>query len=167
MKRENSSKRPYNLSILLFISFLTIVDQLSKIYIVNSFNHFETLNFFSFINITFVKNFGGAFNLFNDPLLEISFIFTLLTTLICLILFIGIFTDLLLKNISNIERFLWAMILAGGLGNVIDRYSRGYVVDFIDITFNPYIFNFADCYVTLGVVFLILYSFKKPKSNDG
>ena len=59
------------------------------------------------------------------------------------------------------------MILAGGLGNVIDRYSRGYVVDFIDITFNPYIFNFADCYVTLGVIFLILYSFKKPKSNDG
>ena len=167
MKRENSSKKPYNLSILFFISFLTIVDQSSKIYIVNNFDHFETLNFFSFINITFVKNFGGAFNLFNDPLLEISFIFTLLTTLICLILFIGIFTDLLLKNISNIERFLWAMILAGGLGNVIDRYSRGYVVDFIDITFNPYIFNFADCYVTLGVVFLILYSFKKPKSNDG
>ena len=44
------------------------------------------------------------------------------------------------------------LLLAGGLGNLIDRFSHGFVVDFIHVLFFPYIFNVADCCVTIGVV---------------
>ena len=48
-----------------------------------------------------------------------------------------------------------SMITAGALGNLIDRISAGYVTDFIDIRFWPYIFNFADVCVVLGCVILL------------
>ena len=72
---------------------------------------------------------------------------------------LAIFTNLVFKKIKFRERIYWSVILAGGLGNLLDRVYRGYVVDFIDITFNPYVFNLADCFVTLGIIFLIIDSF--------
>ena len=61
-----------------------------------------------------------------------------------------------------------AAILSGGIGNLIDRISYGYVVDFIDISFNPYVFNLADVYVTIGIIMYLLKSFlfaNKDESN--
>ena len=55
------------------------------------------------------------------------------------------------------------LILAGGIGNLIDRLTNltptgeRYVVDFIHVEFFPYIFNFADCCVTIGAVFLVIH----------
>tara|TARA_B100001109_G_C18858363_1_gene472765 strand:- start:2981 stop:3181 length:201 start_codon:yes stop_codon:yes gene_type:complete len=51
------------------------------------------------------------------------------------------------------------MILAGGLGNLIDRSFRGYVIDFIYLYYDNYsfyVFNFADTYITFGVIFYLL-----------
>lgn len=56
------------------------------------------------------------------------------------------------------------LILAGGVGNLIDRLTNfgpageRYVVDFIHVEFFPYIFNFADCCVTVGAVVLVIHS---------
>ena len=48
-------------------------------------------------------------------------------------------------------------MVAGGFGNLIDRVSRHYVVDFIEVLFTRFaVFNFADCCVTIGAVILIL-----------
>lgn len=48
------------------------------------------------------------------------------------------------------------MLLAGGLGNLIDRVFRGYVIDYLRVTFIDFpVFNFADCLITVGAVFLI------------
>lgn len=58
-----------------------------------------------------------------------------------------------------------ALLLAGGVGNLIDRMTNlgpngeRFVVDFIHIGFFPYIFNFADCCVTIGAVFLVVHFF--------
>lgn len=49
------------------------------------------------------------------------------------------------------------LIISGGLGNIIDRIFRGYVIDYIEVLFiDFYIFNFADCLVTCAAVILIL-----------
>ena len=61
----------------------------------------------------------------------------------------------------------FSLILAGGLGNLLDRLMYGYVIDFIDITFNPYVFNLADSYVTIGLIMYVIFSLKsKPNENN-
>lgn len=50
-----------------------------------------------------------------------------------------------------------ALLLAGGLGNLLDRIQHGYVVDFIHFLFFPYVFNVADCCVTIGAVCFVLH----------
>ena len=144
---------------------LVFFDQLSKYLIEANFNLYESTNIIPFLNFTFIKNFGGAFNLFNDASLNLGFIFILLVSLICIYLLFAIFTNLVFKEILLKERVFWSLILAGGLGNLLDRIIRGYVVDFIDITFNPYVFNLADCFVTLGIILLLIDSFLVHKSN--
>ena len=51
------------------------------------------------------------------------------------------------------------LLLSGGIGNMIDRLCLGYVIDFIDISplFSFAVFNVADCCVTVGVVFMVIY----------
>mgnify|MGYP000853006752 FL=1 len=52
--------------------------------------------------------------------------------------------------------FVLALILSGGLGNMIDRVRMGYVVDYIYLSFFPAIFNFADCCVVAGAILAVL-----------
>ena len=59
---------------------------------------------------------------------------------------------------SRLEYAAWTLVLAGGIGNLIDRVANGAVVDFWNVLFmNFAIFNFADVLVTVGVCLLILY----------
>ena len=67
------------------------------------------------------------------------------------------------------------MIAAGGIGNIIDRIFRGFVVDYIEVLFvDFYVFNFADCLVTVGAFLILFYEIygiykeakqKKEKTN--
>ena len=98
----------------------------------------------SFINLKFLK-------------LK-AILVSILVFVICFVLFLYIFTSAFKENFSTIEYFAFSLILAGGLGNLIDRIYYGFVVDFIDISFNPYIFNLADSYVTIGILIYVLKS---------
>ncbi|MCR4600196.1 MAG: signal peptidase II [Clostridia bacterium] len=74
----------------------------------------------------------------------------------------------ILKNRSNgnrVELILLTLILAGGIGNLIDRVRLGYVVDFLDFRVWSYIFNFADICVVLGCIFLFIWVFKGVKEE--
>lgn len=159
MKKESFFKTQNFLPLFILITGLVTIDQISKYLIEANLNLYESVKIFVLLDFTFIKNFGGAFNLFNDATLDIGIIFIFLVSLICLYLLLAIFTNLVFKKIKLRERIYWSVILAGGLGNLLDRVYRGYVVDFIDITFNPYVFNLADCFVTLGIIFLIIDSF--------
>ena len=76
------------------------------------------------------------------------------------------------KNSHNLIRYGLTLILAGAIGNMIDRILYGKVVDFLDImvgNFNWYIFNVADSAVTSGMILFILHTIivgeKKPISG--
>ena len=165
VRKESFFKTQKSYLLFALIIFLVFFDHFSKYLIEENFNLYESIQIFSFLNFTFIKNFGGAFNLFNDASLNLGFIFSFLVSSICFYLFLAIFTNLVFKEILFKERVYWSLILAGGLGNLLDRIVRGYVVDFIDITFNPYVFNLADCLVTIGIIFLLIDSFFVHKSD--
>lgn len=73
------------------------------------------------------------------------------------------------KNKSFIIKLTVLMIIAGGIGNLIDRIAYGYVVDFINFTFIEFpIFNVADIFVTVGGVILVVYLiFFSDSLNEG
>lgn len=111
----------------------------------------------------YAENTGMAFSMLSGA----RWIFIALTILVC--------TLILLYLFSSKCKNLWvywslAVVVSGGIGNLIDRICFGYVVDFIEPVFmNFAIFNIADCAVTCGAVVLIGYLlldlFKKEKNN--
>ena len=84
-------------------------------------------------------------------------------TVLMIVLALAVFAVLLYLVFSKKIRFgliycCLAGILAGGLGNLIDRIFRGFVVDYIEVLFvRFYIFNFADCLITVGAFLIVFY----------
>jgi signal peptidase II len=62
-----------------------------------------------------------------------------------------------------------SLILAGAVGNLIDRVSAGFVIDFIDLHLQGWhwaVFNVADALISIGVILLIIVDFKTDKKSD-
>lgn len=108
-----------------------------------------------------VHNTGAAWGLFDDS----TFILGALSSLICLILLVVAFA--FSKRLSKGEILGLALVFAGGLGNVIDRFVLGYVRDFIEFTFIEFpVFNIADMGVTCGIVIFALCFFIREKNES-
>lgn len=102
------------------------------------------------LNLVYVENQGAAFGILQNQ----RWLFLTVTLTVCALILFALF------RYTRHEFFSWAasiLIVAGGIGNLIDRVWHGYVVDYISITFFPFVFNFADCCVTVGTVFLIIH----------
>lgn len=73
------------------------------------------------------------------------------------LMLIGVLVWLLRGDMPLLERISWALVLGGGIGNLIDRVLNGVVVDYINVLFMHFaVFNFADICVCCGVGLLIL-----------
>ena len=146
------SKRFY--SILLSI-LIILCDQFTKNII--NINHKSLINNdLIFFTIDYVKNYGAAFNILNGSRIFLSTISTIIT--LVLIYFI-----LYKKNLGNLDLFSYSFILAGTIGNGIDRITNGYVIDFINLNFIDFpVFNIADISINIGLIF-ILYGLIKNK----
>ena len=132
----------------IIISFFCIIDQLSKIYIDLNYHKLLSKDFLVF-TIDLVRNYGAAFNIFSGSRIFLSFISIIST----IILFYFIFR----KENKLINNYGLSFILAGSIGNGIDRILNGYVIDFIQIKFiNFPVFNIADIVINLGVLILII-----------
>ena len=102
-----------------------------------------------FFSIDYVKNYGAAFNILNGSRIFLSTISTTIT------LFLTYFI-LYKKNLSNLDLFSYSFILAGTIGNGIDRIKNGYVIDFINLNFIDFpVFNIADISINIGFIFII------------
>lgn len=149
-------KKKY-LYIVLFIVGLVLIDQVSKLLVVNYLSDKIVLinNFFS---LDYVKNTGAAFGFFSG-----NIFFLVLITLALVIYLIYELNQNIDKKFNLVFIIL---IISGAIGNLIDRVFRGFVVDFISfILFNSQmpVFNIADIFVTCGVAGLIFVIFKEEK----
>ena len=141
---------------ILITSIILLLDQLTK-YIIK--NNIEDLNYKNYIlfSINIIKNNGAAFNLFADNILFLILI-SILSSIFIIILLIRS------KKLSNLDRYGFSFILAGILGNGLDRLIDRYVLDFINLNFiNFPIFNIADISINVGF-FIILYSLIRNKN---
>ena len=140
---------------LIIVIFIFLFDRISKIYILNVAETYGEVNILvnSYINLILVWNSGIGFGLLSsDNLL----IYNLITTLIILINLIIIY---LIYLSNDIRVYLYLIILGGSLGNLFDRLYYSAVPDFIDLNYNGYhwfIFNVADIFISIGIIFLIL-----------
>ena len=104
------------------------------------------------LHLTFVKNKGAAFGMLSEH----RWVFMILSTVTIVGLSIYLFR-FSQKN-QKIVNICLAMIVGGGIGNMIDRILLGYVIDFIDFTLiNFAVFNVADSFVTVGAFLLMGY----------
>ena len=145
---------------------LIIIDQSTKIFIAKIMfnNMFESIGLFPFLNIVFVRNTGISFGLFSDGGLLNRYFFTAFSIIIGSIL---LFISLLTKE--KFMRLSLLMISSGAIGNAIDRIYFGGVIDFIDFfiyNFHWPAFNFADIFITIGVILLFFENIFGKLRND-
>ena len=140
------------------IFFLLVVsDLLSKKIIFDSIDlHvFVPLNFF--LDITHIHNYGVSFGLFSGLISP--------WILIIVGLLVVAFIFHLMKSASDIlEEWGLLFIISGAISNIIDRIFNGYVIDFIYFHYKDFswpAFNFADIYITTGIIMIVINILRK------
>ena len=136
-------------------AFLVIlIDQISKFAIRNSMHLSQSIPVVKNIfYITYLQNLGAGFGILQQQRLLLILVSA---AVVCIILFYS-------KKIGKKDRLLQVIsgiVLGGTIGNLIDRIIYGYVIDFLDFMIWP-VFNIADSAVTIGIILLIVYYWKK------
>ena len=142
---------------LLLVSF----DLLSKYIVFNNIDLYQFIKITYFFDITHIHNFGVSFGLFAGT---IPFL-----VLVLIGLFVTAFVIYLYLNSSDtLERWGLFIIICGAIGNIVDRTINGYVIDFLYLHINQYYwpaFNFADIYISIGIIMIIVNMVKKFIKN--
>ena len=152
-----------NFSIVILIF---LIDRISKLYVI----HKDKLNFNSeiysskFLNIHLIWNEGIAFGLFS---FNEDYLYNFLTFLIFVVI---IFIIFMIRQSNPVRKYALLLVLGGALGNFFDRLIYKAVPDFIDFhvgNFHWFIFNVADIFITLGILFMVIIElFNKEKKNE-
>jgi len=148
----------------LFFFDLIFLDQTLKFFVVGNLSEGspKIILIKNLLIVTYKKNVGIAFGLFSN-LNKYVIVFFILFIIFLFIVFI------FKINIKNCSKNSFILILAGAGSNLLDRLIRNFVVDYIELSFFPYIFNLADIYIVFGfslmVYFFIFKSKKLQKTN--
>ena len=154
MKKYLNNKINYFTIILITCS----LDQFSKIYINLNLNKLLNKDLLLF-TIEYVRNYGAAFNILSGNRLFLSFISVISTIILSYFIFI--------RENELINKFGLSFILAGSIGNGIDRIFNGYVIDFIKIKYIDFpVFNIADIVINIGVLILMISYFRYKNKFD-
>ncbi|KGM06389.1 Lipoprotein signal peptidase [Methylophaga thiooxydans] len=150
-----------NLSVL-----IVILDQLTKWISVSLLDLYETVPVMPFFNFTMAHNYGAAFSFLSSAGGWQRWFFAALAVVVSVALTIWMKK---LKPNAKMEAAALALIIGGAVGNVIDRFVHGYVIDFLDVYYGSYhwpAFNIADSAICIGAVLLILDSFRNKTESQ-
>ncbi len=138
-----------------------IADQITKQLVVRNFDLLESLPLWPGVfHLTYITNSGAAFSLFSNGAEWLRWL-SLAVSLGLMAL--GVFT-----RFTRWEQVGYGFILAGALGNGIDRFQAGEVVDFLDFRLiNFPIFNFADVFINVGIISLLIATLVSPRTENG
>lgn len=152
-----------NILPMIAVVVLILIDQGTKLWALSSLKPIHNMTVVDgFLDLTFVENRGVAFGMFSGQ----RWFILLLTVLITAGL-IYFYKTLPQKKEYRPVRWSLILVLAGAVGNIIDRMFRGYVVDFFEFTFFEWpVFNVADIYVVVGVILLALMILFVIKEED-
>lgn len=143
-------------------AFIFALDQATKLWVVQNIPLHGSWSFFpglaKIFQLTFITNTGAAFGMF--PQLGGAFMVIAIVVIASIVMF---YRHLPTENIW--VRVSLGLQLGGALGNLLDRITRGYVVDFVDIGFWP-IFNVADLSIVLGVTLLAYHLWNEENSLE-
>lgn len=142
---------------------LVIVDQVVKFLVSTYLNYIDVIPKFLYLSLE--KNYGVAFSmLWNNRLLIL-----IISLLLILFLIYLLNKDYLSKGKNNkLLNVTYGLLFGGILGNLIDRIVRGYVIDYIGVYIFNYkfpVFNLADSFITIGVILMIISTFKEEKKQ--
>lgn len=121
---------------------IIIIDQLSKFLLIRK--NIQIIP--NLLKFTYLENNGAAFGIFNTNIVLIS---NLLIVIVLLVYWIK-------SEKNNTKNISLTLIIAGSIGNLVDRVVRGYVIDFIKIWDNIPIFNIADISIVIGLIILLM-----------
>lgn len=141
------------ISVYLWAIVLVMVDQITKLGVINNIKDKSITIIKGILSFTYCENKGVAFSIGNGhvPVFII----------VNLIIICGL-TVYYEKNKTEfkgvLSKIFFTMVIAGGASNLIDRITRGFVVDFIDVSefYSFAIFNVADIFIVLGIIGLAL-----------
>ena len=159
-----SNSKTFYINLIIILSIF-ILDRLTKFYVIylDQINSSPELFSSKFLNIYLIWNEGIAFGLFS---FNENNLYNFLTLFILIIIFALLY---MISKSSGFKKYSLLLILAGALGNVFDRIIYKAVPDFIDFhigNFHWFIFNLADVFISLGVIFMIMYElFLSNKKN--
>ncbi len=143
---------------MLYISIIIIsiiLDRISKALAVRYLMPIDTFPLWEDVfHLTYCENTGAAFSMFSDSTATLTVFAAIIAAFLCMFLL-----NQIKKNPSKILYLSGiTMMIGGAVGNLIDRITLGYVVDFFDFTLiNFAIFNVADCFICVGAAIFCLY----------
>jgi lipoprotein signal peptidase len=142
--------------IIIFL-LLVLLDLISKYFVFHYIDLYQFIKITYFFDITHIHNFGVSFGLFS------GIISSLVLILIGLIVVVFI-TYIYVNSNDILERWGLFIIICGAIANIIDRTINGYVIDFLYFHINQFYwpaFNFADIYISIGILMIITNMVKK------
>lgn len=168
--KTKKSADKYKLFLFPLIAVLLVaLDQVTKYLAVRNLKNKQNITFIdNVIDFSYLENSGAAWGMMSG---KITMFVVLTVIIMCLLVFwiYRIQVSLAEKKgkIALILQLDLVVLIAGAVGNLIDRIMNGYVVDFIAIAFIDFpVFNVADCYVTVAVFLLIVILLIGVKEDD-
>jgi signal peptidase II len=134
-------------------------DQVTKYWVVHTFSLGQSKPLLQNVfHLTYITNSGAAFSLFSGQVEWLRWLSLVVSMGLMVLAVFG-------PELNRWEQLGYGFILGGALGNGLDRFNLGHVIDFLDFRLiNFAVFNFADAFINIGIACLLIGTFIKPTS---